>query len=506
MARKISEMSVATSLDGSEQVEIVQGGTNKRASILAIANAGGTTSWKNSVAVATTANITLSGEQTIDGVLTSSSRVLVKNQTNQTENGIWVSAAGAWTRATDADATAELQNAVVSVDQGTTNADTAWRQTTDNVSIGVSNIIWTAFEGTSVYKGTASGTNTYTVTVTPSLAAYSANQEFTIKFTNANTSTATLNVSSLGAKSIVKNGSVDLESGDISAGQILKLIYDGTNFQIVSNPSKLLRLGGNTTGANITVGTNDAYSFGIETNGTTRVTWDSSGLAGFNVSPFYPIHIRSITTTPSTGIVTRIEGTGVTNGAGSLSVLSSASYNPGDLSSNPNGNVNIAAIQGVSAGSNLFCYHGRIRSSTGSGILITTDDNAGIATGIDGYLGYLHWGASSPLSGNFSKSLTTIRKYVNDLNGFNHTGSLLELVNQGGATGDFINCNDGTNPLFTVTSIGVPILRSYTVATVPTASSYTQGLIYVSDETGGSVIAFSDGTNWRRVTDRAIIS
>ena len=50
------------------------------------------------------------------------------------------------------------------------------------------------------------------------------------------------------------------------------------------------------------------------------------------------------------------------------------------------------------------------------------------------------------------------------------------------------------------------VLATYTVATVPTASSYTQGLIYVSDETGGAVPAFSDGTNWRRVTDRAIIS
>lgn len=47
---------------------------------------------------------------------------------------------------------------------------------------------------------------------------------------------------------------------------------------------------------------------------------------------------------------------------------------------------------------------------------------------------------------------------------------------------------------------------SYTVAGVPAASSYTGSTIYVSNESGGAVIAFSDGTNWRRVTDRAIIS
>ncbi len=50
----------------------------------------------------------------------------------------------------------------------------------------------------------------------------------------------------------------------------------------------------------------------------------------------------------------------------------------------------------------------------------------------------------------------------------------------------------------------VAIMASYTVATLPTV--VTGGLIYVSDESGGAVLAFSDGTNWRRVTDRAIVS
>jgi hypothetical protein len=68
----------------------------------------GLLSWKNPCAVATTANITLSGEQTIDGVLTSASRVLVKNQSTGALNGIYVSAAGAWSRATDADTSADV--------------------------------------------------------------------------------------------------------------------------------------------------------------------------------------------------------------------------------------------------------------------------------------------------------------------------------------------------------------------------------------------------------------
>jgi len=48
--------------------------------------------------------------------------------------------------------------------------------------------------------------------------------------------------------------------------------------------------------------------------------------------------------------------------------------------------------------------------------------------------------------------------------------------------------------------------QSYTVATLPAAASYTGSMIYVSNETGGATVAFSDGTNWRRVQDRNIVS
>jgi hypothetical protein len=48
--------------------------------------------------------------------------------------------------------------------------------------------------------------------------------------------------------------------------------------------------------------------------------------------------------------------------------------------------------------------------------------------------------------------------------------------------------------------------KSYTVATLPAAATYPRGVIYVSNETGGATLAFSDGTNWRRVQDRAVVS
>jgi hypothetical protein len=49
-------------------------------------------------------------------------------------------------------------------------------------------------------------------------------------------------------------------------------------------------------------------------------------------------------------------------------------------------------------------------------------------------------------------------------------------------------------------------VKSYTVAGVPSAAAGAGQIIYVSNETGGAVLAFSDGTNWRRVTDRVVVS
>ncbi|MCK9452873.1 MAG: hypothetical protein M0Q90_14355 [Bacteroidales bacterium] len=110
--------------------------------------------WKNPVKAATTANITLSGAMTVDGVaLVAGDRVLVNAQTDQKTNGIYVVATGAWSRATDADSSAELLNAAVFVGQGTANADTAWVCTTDNISIGTSNVSFVQFAGSATYIG-----------------------------------------------------------------------------------------------------------------------------------------------------------------------------------------------------------------------------------------------------------------------------------------------------------------------------------------------------------------
>ena len=112
---------------------------------------------KASVRAATTANITLSGTQTIDGVaVVANDRVLVKNQTTTSENGIWVAAAGAWARATDADIWNELISAFTFVEEGTTNADTGWVCTVNaGGTIGSTAVAWSQFSSAGSYIGGA---------------------------------------------------------------------------------------------------------------------------------------------------------------------------------------------------------------------------------------------------------------------------------------------------------------------------------------------------------------
>ncbi len=108
---------------------------------------------KGSCVAATTADIVLSGAQTIDGVaLLAGDRCLVKDQTLSQNNGLYVVAAGAWTRATDMDAWAEVPGAFTFIEQGTLYADTGWVCTSNaGGTLGTTPITWVQFAGVGSY-------------------------------------------------------------------------------------------------------------------------------------------------------------------------------------------------------------------------------------------------------------------------------------------------------------------------------------------------------------------
>lgn len=106
---------------------------------------------KQSVKVATTGSISLSGLLNIDGVqLAAGDRVLVKSQTYASQNGIYVVASSSWTRSNDV----LTPSSFVFVEQGTVNADTGWVISTDGaITIGTTDINWIQFSSAGVTVG-----------------------------------------------------------------------------------------------------------------------------------------------------------------------------------------------------------------------------------------------------------------------------------------------------------------------------------------------------------------
>ena len=190
---------------------------------------------KPAVLVATTANITLVGEQTIDGITTSASRVLVKNQTVSSQNGIYVSSATAWARATDADTWNELISAYVFVEEGTTQADTGWVCTVDpGGTLGVTAVTWAQFSGAGSYTAgtglTLTGTQ-FSITNTGTAGTYGSATLIPVITTNAqgqvtNVTTAANpqgTVTSITSSTLTVAGTsavptVNLTSGIVTAG------------------------------------------------------------------------------------------------------------------------------------------------------------------------------------------------------------------------------------------------------------------------------------------------
>ena len=95
---------------------------------------------------------------------------------------------------------------------------------------------------TSSYTTSTTAANTYTATLSPAPAAYTTGMLAYIKFTNANTGAATINLNGLGAKDINRVDGSALNAGDIAATMIAILMYDGTNFQLLNAPTSPVAL------------------------------------------------------------------------------------------------------------------------------------------------------------------------------------------------------------------------------------------------------------------------
>lgn len=228
-------------------------------------------SWKTPVRLKTTGNVTLSGEQTLDGSLTATDDVLVGSNTNQAENGIYTTAAGAWTRRADANTAIELEGAAVTVLEGATQANTNWIQQTDNITIGTSNIVWgplgqNAPDASPINRGIArlyietgpntdgsmdqnsitnalagkaatidampfgatAGNNSYTVAMSPTVTAYTNGRLYHVRVGTTNTAGVTFSFDGLAAKKAFRTDGVQASAGHFIAGVDYLVAYNSS--------------------------------------------------------------------------------------------------------------------------------------------------------------------------------------------------------------------------------------------------------------------------------------
>lgn len=311
---------------------------------------------KQSVRAASTANLTLSGVQTVDGVsLVVGNRVLAKNQTTSSQNGVYVVAAGAWSRATDFDEPYEVTAGVFFfVEEGTVNADAGFVITSDNPQVvGTDPLIFTQFSGAGqIIAGdaiTKTG-NQLDVVVAANGGIEIASDALQLKSSVAgNGLTYTSGVIDIGGTAdriTVTADAIDIAStyigqstittlGTITTGawnaNIINPTYGGTG---VNNGSNTITLGGNitTAGAFTTAG---AYSLTLTTTAATNVTLPTTGtlatLAGvetFTNKTFSGSSISggSINNTPigsttaSTGAFTNLSASGTLGVTGNVTL------------------------------------------------------------------------------------------------------------------------------------------------------------------------------------------
>jgi len=215
-----------------------------------LANSASAVTSSQTARAASTGNLTLTGAATVDGVvLATGNVVLAKNQTTTSQNGLWtVNTSGAWTRTPGMDTWAEVPGTIVSVQEGTANADTIWLSTADaGGTLGTTAINFVQIPGPSDIQAGAGLTRTgqsldvvaadSSLTVNADSMQVHVHPSGCIIVQSANGIGVNFNSDNLLSLSNVLNVKLD-GAGAISApvaGAGLKINYDTGTLQILGN-------------------------------------------------------------------------------------------------------------------------------------------------------------------------------------------------------------------------------------------------------------------------------
>ena len=313
-------------------------------------------SWKQPVLCGTTANITLSGLQTLDGVtVVAGDRVLVKNQSTQSQNGIYLASATTWTRSADADVWTDLISALVFVESGSTLAGSAWYCSAQpGGTIGTTAVNWSNFSVAATYTaGTGLTLSSYQFSITNtgvSAGAYGSASKTLTATVNAqgqltvlaatDIAIANTQVSGLGTMSTQNASSVTITGGTLNgvtigattAGAITGTTITATTFNGagtgLTGTASSLSIGGSagsaTTATNLAGGASGSLPYQSSAGTTTFLAAGTNGQyltlsGGLPAWASLPTTVSSFSA-GSTGLTPSTATTGAVTLAGTLAV------------------------------------------------------------------------------------------------------------------------------------------------------------------------------------------
>lgn len=278
---------------------------------------------KASCVYATTNNITLSGLAVQAGgdwvaTLTAGDRILVKSQTAQAANGIYVASASGWTRSADMNTWAEVPSAFTFVESGTTLSDTGWVCTSNQGgTIDVTPITWSQFSGAGSYlagTGLTLTGNTFSITNTAvTAAAYgSASQVATFTVNAQGQLTLAASTSIAIAASQVTSGTFDSArlsgayTGITGLGTLLDLTVTNTITGSISGNAGTATTA--TTATNLGGGASGSVPYQTAAGATSFLAIGANGQV-LTLAAGVPTWA-----TPTVGTVTSVSGTGTVSG------------------------------------------------------------------------------------------------------------------------------------------------------------------------------------------------
>jgi hypothetical protein len=458
---------------------------------------------KAACAAATLTSITLSGLQSIDSYTTlAGDRVLVKNQSTSSENGIYIASASAWTRSTDMDVWSEVPGAYTVILNGG-QANTGWVCTaTATGTIGVTAMPWVQFSGTNTYfagTGLTLAANTFSITNTGVTAASVGSASKTLTATvnaqgqltalaDTNIAISNSQVSGLGTMSTQNANSVAITGGSIDGTTIGGSTAAAVTGTIITASNYFSGAGTNLTGtaSGLSIGGNaaTATSAGSVTN---SLTINSSGSGGtspqtYNGGAAVTVSYNTVGAPSITG--TNASGTWGISISGNSATVTNGLYSTGSYS-NPtwltsiSGSIVSGAVASATTATNVA--GGATGSLVYQSAAATTTT---LALGTTNYV--LTAGASAPqyvAQSTLSVGSATTATTATNLAGGN-AGSIPYQSGAGataflafGTTGQVLTSNGTSAPTWTTPA-------SYATVTDDTTTAGTRYPLFANQTTG----------------------